>query len=101
MSNLFVRATKEVCLATNFWKASGASTFINDAMVELSKRAGERGTRVVVKLMYDRGSLKQVSCVTYRLANGGFKLIDVAGPEQPPGCLSKGMAGCWCWPAPA
>lgn len=61
MSNLFVRAKKEVCLATNFWKASGASTFINDAMIELSKRAEERGERIVVKLMFDRGDLKQVS----------------------------------------
>ncbi|KAF2162387.1 hypothetical protein M409DRAFT_69265 [Zasmidium cellare ATCC 36951] len=59
MSNLIVRAKREVCLATNFWKKSGASTFVNDALVELSRRAGERGTRVVVKLMYDRGALKQ------------------------------------------
>lgn len=61
MSNLIVRAKREVLLATNFWKASGASTFVTDALVELSKRAGERGEKVVVKLMYDRGDLKQVS----------------------------------------
>jgi len=60
MSNLIVRAKKEVLLATNFWKASGATTFVNDAMIELSKRAGERGERIVFKLMYDRGDAKQV-----------------------------------------
>lgn len=61
MSNLIVRAQREVLLATNFWKSSGASHFINDALVELSKRAGERGERIVFKLMFDRGSLKQAS----------------------------------------
>lgn len=60
-SNLIVRARKEVLLATNFWKASGASTFVNDALIELSKRAGERGERVIVKLMFDRGDVKQAS----------------------------------------
>lgn len=55
MSNLIVRAKKEVLLATNFWKKSGASTFVNDALMELSKRAGSRGERVVVRIMFDRG----------------------------------------------
>lgn len=65
MSNLIARAKKEVLLATNFWKFSGASTFVNDALIELSKRAGERGEKVVVKLMYDRGALKQVSLFVF------------------------------------
>ncbi|CZT20811.1 related to IQ calmodulin-binding motif protein [Ramularia collo-cygni] len=60
MSNLIVRARKEVLLATNFWKSSGASHFINDAMIDLSRRAGARGERIVFKLMFDRGALKQV-----------------------------------------
>lgn len=59
MSNLIVRAKKEVLLATNFWKSSGASMFVNDALREVSRRAGERGERIVFKLMYDRGDLKQ------------------------------------------
>lgn len=59
MSNLIARAKKEVLLATNFWKKSGASTLVHDAIIELSKRAGERGEKVVVKLMYDRGDIKQ------------------------------------------
>ena len=60
MANLIVRAKKEVFLATNFWIASGAATIITDALKELSRRASERGERVVVKIMYDRGNIKQI-----------------------------------------
>ncbi|KAF8854218.1 hypothetical protein BDZ45DRAFT_47337 [Acephala macrosclerotiorum] len=60
MSNLIVRAEKEVILATNYWQNSVASKFITNAMKELSKRAGDRGERIVFKLEYDRGSPKQV-----------------------------------------
>lgn len=60
MANLIVRAEKEVFLATNFWIASGAASIITDAIKELSRRACERGERVVVKIMYDRGNIKQV-----------------------------------------
>lgn len=61
MSNTIARAKKEVLLASNFWKASSASRMISDGLRELSKRAGERGDRAVVKLMYDRGNINQVS----------------------------------------
>ena len=60
MSNLIARAEKEVFFATNFWMASESSQLITDSLIELSRRAEDRGRRVVVKLMYDRGSLKQV-----------------------------------------
>lgn len=60
MSNCIVRAEREVFLATNFWANSTASKFITDAMRELSRRAGERGTKVVMKMIYDRGSPKQL-----------------------------------------
>jgi phosphatidylserine/phosphatidylglycerophosphate/cardiolipin synthase-like enzyme len=59
MSNLIVRAKREVLLATNFWKHSKASDLIHDAMIELSNRAGSQGEKVVFKLMYDRGDVKQ------------------------------------------
>ena len=39
---------------------SDASRLITDALKELSRRAGERGQRAVVKIMYDRGNAKQV-----------------------------------------
>ncbi|KAK6600283.1 hypothetical protein H4I96_07609 [Botrytis cinerea] len=60
MSNLIVRAEKEVILATNYWQNSVASKYITNAMRELSRRAGERGERIVFKLQYDRGSPKQL-----------------------------------------
>lgn len=60
MSNLIVRAEKEVFLATNFWQNSTASRYITDAIRELSRRAEARGTRVVMKVIYDRGDPKQV-----------------------------------------
>lgn len=60
-SNLIARAEKEVFLATNYWMDSDASRLITDALRELSKRAGARNERVVVKIIYDRGTVKQVS----------------------------------------
>ncbi|KAI0433610.1 hypothetical protein F5Y09DRAFT_52337 [Xylaria sp. FL1042] len=60
MSNLIVRAEKEVFLATNFWQNSVASRYITNAIRELSRRAKGRGIRVVMKIMYDRGSPKQI-----------------------------------------
>ncbi|KAL8391829.1 hypothetical protein RB595_002146 [Gaeumannomyces hyphopodioides] len=62
MANLIVAATREVFLATNFWQNSEASKVITDALKELSRRVGERGPgqRVVVKIMYDRGSIRQL-----------------------------------------
>ncbi|KAL4908284.1 hypothetical protein BDW74DRAFT_166062 [Aspergillus multicolor] len=60
MANCIVRAEKEVFLATNYWIFSDASTLITNALKELSKRTGERGQKVVVKILYDRGDPKQV-----------------------------------------
>ncbi|KAI8962341.1 hypothetical protein F5Y11DRAFT_323174 [Daldinia sp. FL1419] len=60
MSNLIVRAKKEVYLATNFWQNGVASKYITNAIKELSHRAGKRGTRIVMKIIYDRGSPKQL-----------------------------------------
>ncbi|KAK8051092.1 hypothetical protein PG993_002477 [Apiospora rasikravindrae] len=60
MSNLIVRAEKEVYLATNYWQNGVASSYLTDAIKELSRRCGERGTKAVVKVVYDRGSARQV-----------------------------------------
>ena len=60
MSNCIARAEREVFLATNFWIHSHASTLISNAFRELSRRAGQRGTKVVVKVVYDRGAPQQV-----------------------------------------
>jgi phosphatidylserine/phosphatidylglycerophosphate/cardiolipin synthase-like enzyme len=53
-SNLIVRAEKEVFFITCSWSPSVAQRLIKDALVELSRRAGSRGQRVVVKMMYDK-----------------------------------------------
>lgn len=58
MSNLIVRARKEVFLATCSWLHGGATTLITDALRELSRRAGARGEKVVVKVIFDRGNIK-------------------------------------------
>ena len=60
MSNCIARAQKEVFLATNYWQSSDASTLITNALKELSRRAGERGEKAIVKIIYDRGQAKQV-----------------------------------------
>lgn len=59
MSNVIVRARKEVLFATCSWSPSDAQTLISDALKELSRRAGARGERVVVKIIYDKASAKQ------------------------------------------
>ncbi|RMZ75693.1 hypothetical protein DV738_g5341, partial [Chaetothyriales sp. CBS 135597] len=59
MSNLIARAERDVFLATNFWMYSEPSRLITNALHELSRRAGLKNRRVVVKIMYDRGDVKQ------------------------------------------
>ncbi|OIW31905.1 hypothetical protein CONLIGDRAFT_572063 [Coniochaeta ligniaria NRRL 30616] len=60
MSNLIARAEREVYLATNYWQNGIASKFLTDAMKELSRRAGQRGTKIIMKIIYDRGSPRQM-----------------------------------------
>ncbi|KAG8526667.1 uncharacterized protein KY384_008096 [Bacidia gigantensis] len=53
MSNLIARAEKEVILITCVWSPSVAVRLVHNALIELSKRAGEKKQRAVVKIMYD------------------------------------------------
>ncbi|KAJ7739658.1 iq calmodulin-binding motif protein [Mycena maculata] len=86
MSNLIVRADKEVFLATNYWQNSVASKYITNAMKELSRRAGERGTKVVMKIEYDRGSPRQVLQNHYIVAEKEYtgKNVGMPAPEEIP-----------------
>lgn len=86
MSNLIVRADKEVFLATNYWLNSVASAYITNAMKELSRRAGARGERVVMKLMYDRGSPKQLIDNHYIVPQSEYlgKAVALPAPEDIP-----------------
>lgn len=56
VSNMIVRAEQEVFFITCSWSPSVAQRLVKDALIELSKRAGERGQRVVVKMMYDKAA---------------------------------------------
>ncbi|KAM5349830.1 hypothetical protein ACJ41O_006335 [Fusarium nematophilum] len=60
LSNLIVRAEKEVLFITCTWSPSLAQQLVKSALIELSRRAGSRGQRVVVKIMYDKPSLANV-----------------------------------------
>lgn len=86
MSNCIVRAEREVFLATNYWANSTASKFITDAMRELSRRAGERGTRIVFKLIYDRGSPKQLLEPHYIVSEKEYTgdKVNIPKPEDIP-----------------
>ncbi|KAI0289144.1 hypothetical protein BC826DRAFT_914911 [Russula brevipes] len=60
-ADLIVRAEAEILFATNYWEPSASSNIIADSLRKLSKRVEARGgEKVVMKLMYDRGNLKQV-----------------------------------------
>lgn len=74
MSNCIARAEKEVFLATNYWQASDASTLITNSLKELSRRAGERGERAIVKVIYDRGNAKQASMSIVKPQQGANSL---------------------------
>jgi len=86
MSNLIVRAEREVYLATNYWQDSVASKFITNAMRELDRRAGQRRTRVVFKIIYDRGSPKQLFEPHYYVPAKEYsgKNVGLPRPEEVP-----------------
>lgn len=81
-----MRAEREVFLATNFWANSTASKFITDAMRELSRRAGERGTKIVMKMIYDRGSPKQLVEPHYLVSPKEYTgtKVNIPPPEEIP-----------------
>jgi len=53
-SNMIVRAEREVFFITCSWAPSVAQRLVKNALIELSRRAGQRGQKVVVKIMYDK-----------------------------------------------
>lgn len=61
-SNLIVQAKSDIFLATNYWQNSIASSFLTNAMRELSARcsASSPPRKIIMKILYDRGSLKQL-----------------------------------------
>ncbi|KAK4947649.1 hypothetical protein LTR10_013595 [Elasticomyces elasticus] len=81
MSNVIARAEEEVYLATNFWMHSEPTMLITNAIRELNRKAGVLNKKIVVKIIYDRGSAKQfihnhivVEPKTYADPNGAIRL---------------------------
>jgi phosphatidylserine/phosphatidylglycerophosphate/cardiolipin synthase-like enzyme len=91
VSNLIARAEHEVLLATNFWKASKSSTYISDALRELSARSQRRGVTVVVRIMYDRGDAAQIFNNHQDVGPKGWTNVNVGlpNPEDIPGIELK------------
>lgn len=86
MANVIARAEKEVYLATNYWQDSVASRYLTNAMRELNRRAGERGERIVFKVIYDRGSPKQLLDPHYLVGVDEYtgKNVKIPSPEEMP-----------------
>ncbi|KZO91603.1 hypothetical protein CALVIDRAFT_541638 [Calocera viscosa TUFC12733] len=75
--DVIIRAEHEVILATNYWQPSRSVTKIGDALRQLSKNAGEKNSKIVVKLMYDRGALRQFVHNHTPVPPKGWKAVDL------------------------
>ena len=86
MSNVIVRAKKEVLFATCSWSPSDGVKLVSDALRELSRRAGARGERVVVKVIYDKASAKQFINNHQKVAPDVYsgEKIQLPNPEEVP-----------------
>ncbi|EIW65928.1 hypothetical protein TREMEDRAFT_35660 [Tremella mesenterica DSM 1558] len=59
--DVIVRAEKEVFLVTNYWQPSASVSTVTQALKDLSAKVIKSGReKVVVKIMYDRGSWEQL-----------------------------------------
>ena len=74
-------------LATNFWMDSDATRLITDSLKELSKRSQARGEKAVVKVLYDRGSIKQVIKNHYEVPIKEYtgEKVRLPHPDEVPG----------------
>ncbi|WVF71175.1 hypothetical protein IAT40_005975 [Kwoniella sp. CBS 6097] len=59
--DVIIRAEKEIFLATNYWQPSNSVNTVSQALRDLSARVVKAGrSKVIVKIMYDRGSWEQL-----------------------------------------
>ena len=86
MANVIVRAKKEVLFATCTWSHSDAQLIVCDALKELSRRAGARGERVVVKIIFDKASPKMIMNHHQKLPVDVYsgKKVGLPKPEEVP-----------------
>ncbi|KAL7791862.1 hypothetical protein V8C37DRAFT_381574 [Trichoderma ceciliae] len=86
VANVIVRAEKEVIFITCNWSPSVAQRLVKNALIELSRRAGERNQRVVVKLMYDKATAASALDPHQRVSPATYtsKAIQLPAPEEIP-----------------
>ncbi|KAK0726417.1 hypothetical protein B0T21DRAFT_293280 [Apiosordaria backusii] len=83
IANVIVRAQTEVFVATNYWQNGAASSYIAEAIRELDRRVAARGgPKVKVKILYDRGSPKQVFQPRYFVSEKDFTGPNVNLPPR-------------------
>ncbi|KAJ9118674.1 hypothetical protein QFC22_003894 [Naganishia vaughanmartiniae] len=89
--DVIVRAQKEVFLVTNYWQPSNSVETITGALRELSditlKRAkpGEKPQKVVVKMIYDRGSFEQLWNAHASVKPKDMVALKIPLPDEIPG----------------
>ncbi|TVY67391.1 hypothetical protein LSUE1_G007258, partial [Lachnellula suecica] len=86
VSNMIVRAEKEVIFITCSWSPSVAQRLVKNALIELSRRAGVRGERVVVKMMYDKAAAANAIDAHQVVKESAYtgKSIQLPAPEEIP-----------------
>ena len=87
LANCIVRAKHEIFLGTNFWIHSDAATLVTNAIRELSKRAGQEGRKVIMKMVYDRGDPRQVGFLLKLLQSLSARLISAIGLGESVECF--------------
>ncbi|KAH8114265.1 hypothetical protein DFH11DRAFT_1596856 [Phellopilus nigrolimitatus] len=83
-ADLIVHAQREVFLATNYWEDSHCASLISDALRALSARclSSSGGEPVVVKLIYDRGTPKQVLNNHAAVAPEDWAAVGLPRPDE-------------------
>lgn len=100
-ADLIVRAKSEIFIATNYWEPSHSAGLIAEALKELSRRTGDRNDsnpnpnsdskddlkerkKVVVKLMYDRGTPSQLLTNHALVKEEDWAAVHLPKPEEMP-----------------
>jgi hypothetical protein len=97
---MIVRAERKVFFITCSWSPSVAQRLIEDALIELSRRAGERGQRVVVKMMYDKAAAANIIDAHQLVKPAAYsgEKIQLPKPEEIPNIdLEIITFTNWCW----
>lgn len=84
--DVIIRADKEIFLATNYWQPSNSVNTISGALRDLSALiVKENRPKVVVKIMYDRGSWEQLWNAHAEVKPVGWAPLDLPSKEDIPG----------------